>query len=130
MKKVNFNKRNLKYGGVAVAFTAVVVVAVIILNVIITSLGSTFSWYTDLTGSSLYSISDSFRKELDNMLSANKNEDPDDDIYLNIVLLMDEDSFRNYDTSTLYVYRTIKQIVSEYDNIELVSINSRNLPIL
>ena len=35
MKKVNFNKRNLKYGGVAVAFTAVVVVAVIILNVIL-----------------------------------------------------------------------------------------------
>lgn len=128
MKKVNFNKRNLKYGGVAVTFTAVVVVAVIILNVIITSLGSTFSWYTDLTGSSLYSISDSFKKELDNMLSANKNEDPDDDIYLNIVLLMDEDSFRNYDTSTLYVYRTIKQIVSEYDNIELVSINSTQSP--
>ncbi|MGN1095511.1 MAG: hypothetical protein ACI4QR_03905, partial [Eubacteriales bacterium] len=57
MKKTELNKRNLKYGGVAVVFTAVVVAAVVLLNVIITSLGSTFSWYTDLTSSAVYSIS-------------------------------------------------------------------------
>lgn len=128
MKKINLNKRNLKYGGVAVAFTAVVVIAVILLNVIITSLGSTFSWYTDLTGSSVYSISDNFKKELDSMLEANNNSDESDDVYLNIVILMDEDAFRDYSQYTLYVYRTIKQIVRDYDCIELVCVNSMREP--
>ncbi|MGN1096024.1 MAG: hypothetical protein ACI4QR_06515, partial [Eubacteriales bacterium] len=62
------------------------------------------------------------------LLAANKNDNPDDDIYFNFVVLMDEDAFRDYDAYTLYVYRTIKQIEKEYDNIELVSVNSTKDP--
>ena len=64
MKKMNFNKRNLKYGGFSVLLTAVIVAAVILVNVAVTSLGSTFSWYSDLTGSSMYSVSEAFDRLL------------------------------------------------------------------
>ena len=65
MKKKTLNKRNLKYGGAATAFTAVVVAAVILLNLVIASLGNTFSWYADLTGKSVYTMSEEFEKNLE-----------------------------------------------------------------
>ncbi len=128
MKKNTVNKRNLKYGGVAVAFTAVVVAAVVLFNAVIASLGSTFSWYADLTGASVYSVSKAFEENLDGLLEVNKDEDPDNDLYFNIVLLMDEDAFRDYSTTTFYVYKTIKQIVALDDHIELVTVNSTQNP--
>ena len=85
MKKVNFNKRNLKYGGFSILLTAVIVAAVIVLNVAITSLGSTFSWFTDLTGSAIYSVSDAFYENLDNIMSVNSDSDDKNDLYINIV---------------------------------------------
>lgn len=128
MKKNKVNKRNLKYGGVAVAFTAVIVAAVILLNIVIASLGNTFSWYFDLTGASVYTMSDAFVKNLDGILEVNSDEDPKNDLYFNIVLLMDEDSFKDYNTATYYVYRSIKQIVELNEHIELVAINSTQDP--
>ncbi len=128
MKKIEINKRNLKYGSTAVAFTALVVAAVIILNVLVTAFGSAFSWYTDLTGASLYSISDAFRTQLESLADVNYNDDESDDVYFNVVLLMDEDAYRDYATETLYVYRTLKQIEEEYDFINIVSVNSTKDP--
>ncbi len=128
MKKNKVNKRNLKYGGVSVVFTAVIVAAAIFFNIVIASLGQTFSWYFDLTGASVYTLSDAFGKNLDEILDVNFDEDPENDLYFNIVLLMDEDSFRDYNTATYYVYRSIKQIVALDDHIELVAINSTKDP--
>jgi hypothetical protein len=79
MKKINVNKRNLKYGGFAVALTALIVVAVIMLNVVVTALGSTFSWYVDLTQSSIYSVSEAFNKHLDDLMSVNFDDDEEND---------------------------------------------------
>ena len=72
MKKNKVNKRNLKYGGVSVVFTAVIVAAAIFFNIVIASLGQTFSWYFDLTGASVYTLSDAFGKNLDEILDAKK----------------------------------------------------------
>ena len=56
-KKVQL-KRRLKYGGLSVALSAVVIAVVIIANVIITSFIRTNNFYTDLTGSGLFTLSD------------------------------------------------------------------------
>ena len=128
MKKVNFNKRNLKYGGFSILLTAVIVAAVIVLNVAITSLGSTFSWFTDLTGSAIYSVSDAFYENLDNIMSVNSDSDDKNDLYINIVLLMEEDSFRDYNAYTYYVYHTLKQVDRDNDHINLKYINSLQNP--
>ena len=71
MKKKTLNKRNLKYGGTAAAFTAIVVAAVILFNLVIASLGNTFSWYADLTGKSVYTMSEEFEKNLEGLLDVN-----------------------------------------------------------
>ena len=99
MKKMSFNKRNLKYGGFSIVLTAFIVAAIIIINVAVTSLGSTFSWYTDLTGSSIYSVSDAFydiikgekaegKDEYDGIMGVNYDGDDKNDLYINVVLLM------------------------------------------
>ncbi len=128
MKKISVNKRNLKYGGFAVLFTALIIAAVVLLNTVVTALGSTFSWYADLTGKSVYSVSDAFHTNLDELLDVNKDDNKENDLYLNIVLLMDEDAFRDYNAYTYYVYHTIKQVVANNDFINIKAINSTQDP--
>ncbi|MBQ8403875.1 MAG: Gldg family protein [Clostridia bacterium] len=128
MKKISVNKRNLKYGGFAVVLTALIIAAVILLNVVVTALGTTFSWYADLTGSSVYSVSEAFHKNLDELMEVNSDENTENDLYLNIVLLMDEDAFRDYSAYTYYVYHTLKQIDANNDFINIKAINSTQDP--
>ena len=121
MKKMNVNKRNLKYGGFAVVLTALIIAAV-------TALGSAFSWYIDLTGSSVYSVSDEFYDHVDELMDVNSDNDPENDLYLNIVLLMEKDAFRDYNAYTYYVYHTINQITANCEYINLEYINSIQNP--
>ena len=107
MKKMSFNKRNFKYGGLSIVLTALIVAVVVVLNVAVTSLGNTFSWFTDLTGSAIYSVSEAFGENLDEIMSVNSDSDDKNDLYINIVLLMEEDSFRDYNAYTYYVYHTL-----------------------
>lgn len=128
MKKISFNKRNLKYGGLSIALTALIVAVVIVVNVAVTSLGNTFAWYTDLTGSSIYSVSDAFGKNLDEIMSVNGDSDDKNDLYINVVLLMEEDAFRDYNAYTYYVYHTLKQVEKDNDHINIKYINSLQYP--
>lgn len=144
MKKISLNKRNLKYGGFSIALTALIVAAIIIVNVAVTSLGSTFSWYTDLTSSAIYSVSEEFHNilkgdevkdangkgtgEYDGIMGVNYDKDDKNDLYINIVLLMEEDSFKDYNAYTYYVYHTLKQIERDNDHIKLKYINSIQNP--
>ena len=53
MKNSVLKSKKFKYGGSAVALTVIVVALTLLLNVVVTSLSSTNSWYTDLTGASI-----------------------------------------------------------------------------
>ncbi len=117
MKNSVFKSKKFKSGGSAVALTVIVIALVLILNVVVTSLASTNSWYTDLTGASIYSISDDFEQELDKILNPEGGEKK----YINIVIMMDEDRFSVNSAYTNYVYHTIKQIEKRFDNVRLVS---------
>ena len=117
MKKSVFKSKKFKYGGSAVALTVIVIALVLILNVVVTSLAATNSWYSDLTGASIYSISDAFEKELDKILNPEGGEKK----YVNIVIMMDEDRFSVNSAYANYVYHTIKQIEKKFDNVRLVS---------
>ncbi len=117
MKNSVLKSKKFKYGGSAVALTVIVVALTLLLNVVVTSLSSTNSWYTDLTGASIYSISDKFEEELDKIVNPEGGEKK----YINIVIMMDEDKFSEYSSYTNYVYHTIKQIEKKFDNVKLVS---------
>ena len=128
MKKMSFNKRNFKYGGLSIVLTALIVAVVVVVNVAVTSLGNTFSWFTDLTGSAIYSVSEAFGENLDEIMSVNSDSDDKNDLYINIVLLMEEDSFRDYNAYTYYVYHTLKQVDRDNDHINIQYINSLKYP--
>ena len=117
MKNSIFKSKKFKYGGSAAALTVIVIALVLILNVVFTSLANTNGWYTDLTGASIYSISDAFEKALDDILNPEGGEKK----YVNIVLMMDEDRFSLNSAYTNYVYHTIKQIEQKFDNVKLIS---------
>lgn len=119
MNKNILKTKKFKYGSVAAALTVIVIALVLVLNVIITSLSSTYSWYTDLTGSSIYSVTDKFCEVLDDIV----NPEGGEKAYVNIVIMMDEDEFAAYNAYTGYVYRTIKQMEKKFDNIKLISKN-------
>lgn len=119
MKNSVLKSKKFKYGGSAVALTVIVVALTLLLNVVVTSLSSTNSWYTDLTGASIYSISDKFEEELDKIVNPEDGEKK----YINIVIMMDEDKFSEYSSYTNYVYHTIKQIEKKFDNVKLISKN-------
>ena len=114
------DKRNLKYGSLSVTITVIFVALVIILNIIATSLSSVQGWYTDMTASSYYSLSDAFVEEMDKILFSENGEK----IYVNIILFAEEDVFRNYSDMTIMIYQTFKELVEHYDNINLVAYNT------
>lgn len=57
-------KRRLKYGGISVLLSAVVIAVVIIANVIITTVIRSNNLYTDLTGSGIFTLSDTAKEYL------------------------------------------------------------------
>lgn len=62
-KKVQL-KRRLKYGGLSVALSAVVIAVVVIANVVFTSIIRNNNAYTDLTNSQLFTLSDTSKEYL------------------------------------------------------------------
>ncbi|MBO5845633.1 MAG: Gldg family protein [Clostridia bacterium] len=58
MKKFSVNSRKVRYGGVTVALTALIIAVVVMLNVIFSMLSQRFLWYIDMTPELLYTISD------------------------------------------------------------------------
>lgn len=114
------DKRNLKYGSLSVTITVIFVALVIILNIIATSLSSVQGWYTDMTASSYYSLSDAFVEEMDKLLVSDSGEK----LYFNIILFAEEDVFRSYSDMTIMIYQTFKELIEHYDNINLVAYNT------
>lgn len=114
------DKRNLKYGSLSVTVTIIFIALVIVLNIIATSLSSVYGWYTDMTSTGFFSLSESFTEQLDELL----NPEGGSPVYLNVVLMCEEDYFSTYGTYAPYIYRTLKELVSEFDNINLVAYNT------
>ncbi len=114
------DKRNLKYGSLSVTITVVFVALVIILNIIATSLSAVHGWHTDMTASGYYSLSDEFVEEMDKLVQPETGEK----VYINIVLLAEEDVFRGYNDMTYMLYQTFQELTSHYDNINMVAYNT------
>ena len=111
--------KNLKYGGTAVIFTAAFIAILVVVNVIFTALAAKFNWYTDLTSSGIYSISDEFKSVLSSLF-----EGSDENTTVNIVLMSEEDRFASSSTEAGYVYKTFKQVEAYCDKIHVKGINS------
>lgn len=58
MKNRSSNGRKLRYGGVSVALTALIIAVIIIINVLFSALAQRFLWYTDLTPDFMFTLSE------------------------------------------------------------------------
>ncbi len=113
--------RNLKYGSLSVAVTVIFVALIIIVNVIATSLSGVYGWYTDMTASGIYSLSDAFKAQMEEILTPEEGGDP---VHVNIVLMAEEDYFKGYSVYSNYLYHTIQELVEAFDNFHLVAYNT------
>ena len=97
-----FSDRRFKYGSLAVGLTAAFIALVVAFNAVIYALAYSYGWYIDLTGSSVYSVSDEFYDHVDELMDVNSDNDPENDLYLNIVLLMEKDAFTSGELRTCF----------------------------
>ena len=106
MNKGFFNSKRFKYGSVAHALTALVIVLVIALNIGFSALASRFMWYTDMTNSDLFSLSD----KMVDMLADVESE-------VKIIFCSDPDELMSDTQYMQFIYNTAENLALEFDNI-------------
>ena len=56
------NYKKLRYGGLSIALTALLIAIVVLLNVVISSLAAKHLWFIDMTSNDIYTLSDECEK--------------------------------------------------------------------
>lgn len=144
MKLKSGSSRKLRYGGVTLALTTLILVVVIIVNVIFTALAQKFLWYADLTPELLFTLSDncvdliangddtyeqSFSpiEMVDKARAEKRAADPsfkDEDLMIRVIFCDDPDAWEET-TSSRYVYETAKQLEAKFPNY--ISVENHNV---
>ncbi len=105
-------RRNFKYSYTSAAFTAVVILLVMLLNAAFTILATRYSFYVDLTDTSLWTLSDAAKAAVAEVEGE-----------VTITFCHDEDFIDESQTMS-YISRTAKELEKEFDNIHVRYINS------
>ena len=144
MKLKSGSSRKLRYGGVTLALTTLILAVVIIVNVIFTALAQKFLWYADLTPELLFTLSDncvdliangddtyeqSFSpiEMVDKARAEKRAADPsfkDEDLMIRVIFCDDPDAWEET-TSSRYVYETAKQLEAQFPNY--ISVENHNV---
>lgn len=144
MKLKSGSSRKLRYGGVTLALTTLILAVVIIVNVIFTALAQKFLWYADLTPELLFTLSDncvdliangddtyeqSFSpiEMVDKARAEKRAADPsfkDEDLMIRVIFCDDPDAWEET-TSSRYVYETAKQLEAKFPNY--ISVENHNV---
>ena len=105
-------RRNFKYSSASAAFTAVVVVLVMLLNAAFSLLAMRHSLFIDLTGTELWTLSDTAKE----VIGAAEGE-------ITITFCHDRD-YIELSSSMRYINQTALEIEKEFDNIHVRYVNS------
>lgn len=109
-RKKKTPNRRLRYGGMAVAVTALVVVGVVLLNVLVGALYDRFPLSLDLTSNDLFSLS----QETEDMIASV-------DRPVEIVAFFSEETARNPSTGVTEIDTIIRQLYETWNQYELRS---------
>ena len=101
-EKAIARKRRFKYGGAATAITVIGIVVIIIINMVATALTDRFGLTVDMTGNSLFKLSE---KSIDYVKDIDKD--------VNIYILIDEDTYKS---AGIY-YASSASIIENYAQI-------------
>lgn len=97
--------KKLKYGAIAVVFSVAVIALVIVANAVITAFAEKDGWYSDITASGIYSVSDEAKVYLERMRAP-----------VEIKFSLTEDQIRQNAQLTM-VYQCAKEFEKESDLI-------------
>lgn len=86
-KQSFFKSRSFKYGTMATAITAALIVVVIAANMVFSVLTDSYSWALDLTSTNMYDISDATKQVVDSL---------DEDEQVKITVFFDETKYPHY----------------------------------
>ena len=124
------NFRKLRYGGVAVALTVLIVALIIVANVVFTSLAMKNMWYVDMTQNQIYTLSqqclDTVKKGVAEY-NEKRAENGEEKVKINIYFCADADFLMGID-SMRYIYETAKMLAAECDFINIDHLNWRYNP--
>ncbi len=152
MKMKTSTKRKIRYGGVSLLSTVLIIAAVILFNVIFSALSQKFLWYVDLTPDRLFTLSDEcvtllekgdetfsnssspiemvdkVREEnkvynVEHGLTPGQDDYRDEHIMINIIFCDDPDTLQGNSTQN-YVYHTALQLEEKFpDYIDVKNYN-------
>ena len=127
------NYKKLRYGGLSIALTALLIAIVVLLNVVISSLAAKHLWFIDMTSNDIYTLSDKCVTELNNAVygyddeSGNhikglndiREENGEKPVNVTIYFCDDPDNLMA-DSSQRYVYETALALAErcEYINVD------------
>ena len=148
------NYKKLRYGGIAVALTALIVAAVVLINVVFTALASKYMWYIDMTPNSIYSLTEECIDVIDRGINGYTDEatgnhvdgindkrraeneknglSEGDEGYqrpakVNIYFCADPDNLMG-NSAQRYIYETALSLADEFDFINIEYLNWRYNP--
>jgi len=124
------NFKKLRYGGVAIALTALIIAVIVLFNVVFTSLAMSNAWYIDMTPNSIYSLSDECLSVIKTGV-AKYNEQRkaagEDEVSINIYFCSDPDNLMANE-SMRYIYETARMLEEKCDFINIEHLNWRYNP--
>ena len=108
-----FRSRGFKYGSLATALTAALIVLVIAANMVLSLLTDTYSWSIDFTSTGMYEISDATRQVIDSL---------DEDVQIEITIFYEETEYPHY------IAEPIKRFSNLSDNISYTYVDPEKNP--
>lgn len=107
-----FHTKKFKYSTLSAAFTAIFVSIIFLINIICSTIVQKYNIQIDLSSNQLYQISDQTKSFLKTYNKKTK-----------LILLDDEQTFKNGSPYLLHIYNVSKNIASENPNIDIEYIN-------
>ena len=109
MKKQFIRTRRVRYGGITVVLTLLVITVTVLLNACFSTLATRYKWYTDLNAKVTYEVSDACYTLLDELFAAEPNKQVE-------IIFCNTEKGVKADSELSYVYETASSLAARYPN--------------
>lgn len=117
MRKQPIKNRRVRYGGIAVILTVLLISATVLANALVTTLANRYGWYGDLTSDETFGVSEKCHTLIDAALDA-AQETSDAPLEVEIVFCDLEENLLN-NSSISYVYQTARNLAERDARIKV-----------
>ncbi len=118
MKRKLVRNKKMRYAGVSVALTVLVVVVAVLLNVLATSVTQRYSLYTSMVGKTAFDVTENCYDLLDTAFE-NAKKETGKTPKVTILFCDTEENVKANDSTNFYLYRTAKQLEARFDALEV-----------